>query len=318
MMQMLESFLGPQGARYAQFVLAAIVLIVLIFLVWWLIRKAMGDRLNMSDKPDRRGRPPRLGITESFAVDRQGRRLVMVRRDNVEHLVMIGGPNDVLIESNVVRGERPMVARPELRLSEADLVAQPVLAETPGPILAPAKPAPPTRPPEPVAPLPPPAVAAPPKPMPAPPPSAPLPPVAPPPMVTPVVELPKPVLAVAAPPMVVAPAEDVPVAAKAAGMTLSERIRSGIPIGSPSAKPPEAPRPPEPVKAPEPVRPPDVPKLAEGYTPEPAKPEPAKQPEPAKPADAPATPPAPAPEPAKPADAPKPAEPAPPAPEPAK
>jgi hypothetical protein len=31
------------------------------------------------------------------------RRLILVRRDNVEHLVMIGGPTDVVVESNIVR-----------------------------------------------------------------------------------------------------------------------------------------------------------------------------------------------------------------------
>jgi hypothetical protein len=32
------------------------------------------------------------------------RKLVLIRRDNVEHLVMIGGPSDVVIEPNIVRG----------------------------------------------------------------------------------------------------------------------------------------------------------------------------------------------------------------------
>ena len=31
------------------------------------------------------------------------RRLVLVRRDNVEHLLMIGGPSDVVVEQNIVR-----------------------------------------------------------------------------------------------------------------------------------------------------------------------------------------------------------------------
>src|SRR5581483_1340423 len=32
------------------------------------------------------------------------RRLVLVRRDNVEHLLMIGGPADLVVEPNIVRG----------------------------------------------------------------------------------------------------------------------------------------------------------------------------------------------------------------------
>ena len=141
-MQMLESLLGAQGARYASFLLIALAMLALILILWWLIRKALGDRLNMSDRPDRRGRPPRLGITESFAVDRQGRRLVMVRRDNVEHLVMIGGPNDLLIESNVLRGERPLVNRPDTRTAEAELLppVETIVAPPPAPPQAQAAP----------------------------------------------------------------------------------------------------------------------------------------------------------------------------------
>src|SRR5262249_49192395 len=31
------------------------------------------------------------------------RRLVLIRRDNVEHLLIIGGPSDVVVEQNIVR-----------------------------------------------------------------------------------------------------------------------------------------------------------------------------------------------------------------------
>ena len=49
-----------------------------------------------------RGRQPRLAVIDAAAVDGR-RRLVLIRRDNVEHLVMIGGPTDVVIEPNIVR-----------------------------------------------------------------------------------------------------------------------------------------------------------------------------------------------------------------------
>jgi len=42
----------------------------------------------------------RLSIVEHASVDGR-RRLVLVRRDNVEHLIMTGGPVDVLIESGI-------------------------------------------------------------------------------------------------------------------------------------------------------------------------------------------------------------------------
>ncbi len=54
--------------------------------------------------PGGRGRQQRLGAVDVFNLD-QSRQLVLLRRDNVEHLVLIGGPNDVLIESQIVRVE---------------------------------------------------------------------------------------------------------------------------------------------------------------------------------------------------------------------
>ena len=48
-----------------------------------------------------RGRQPRLAVINAASVD--GRRLVLVRRDDVEHLLLIGGPTDVVIESNIDR-----------------------------------------------------------------------------------------------------------------------------------------------------------------------------------------------------------------------
>lgn len=47
-----------------------------------------------------RNRNPRLQVLDAAAVDAR-RRLVLVRRDNVEHLVMIGGPTDIVIETGI-------------------------------------------------------------------------------------------------------------------------------------------------------------------------------------------------------------------------
>ena len=47
---------------------------------------------------DARERPPRrVAVIDAAAVDRR-RSVVLIRRDNIEHLVMIGGPTDVVIE----------------------------------------------------------------------------------------------------------------------------------------------------------------------------------------------------------------------------
>ena len=43
---------------------------------------------------------PRLAVMEQAHVDRT-RRLVLIRRDDVEHLIMTGGPVDVVIETGI-------------------------------------------------------------------------------------------------------------------------------------------------------------------------------------------------------------------------
>ncbi|WP_181408007.1 flagellar biosynthetic protein FliO [Pararhizobium mangrovi] len=47
-----------------------------------------------------RDRQPRLAVVDSVAVD-QRRRLLLIRRDDVEHLVMVGGPGDLIVESGI-------------------------------------------------------------------------------------------------------------------------------------------------------------------------------------------------------------------------
>jgi flagellar protein FliO/FliZ len=49
-----------------------------------------------------RARQPRLAVIDAAPVDAR-RRLILVKRDNVEHLLMIGGPTDIVVESNIGR-----------------------------------------------------------------------------------------------------------------------------------------------------------------------------------------------------------------------
>jgi hypothetical protein len=51
---------------------------------------------------------PRLGVVEQAHVDSR-RRLVLLRRDDVEHLIMTGGPVDIVIETGISppRHEQP-------------------------------------------------------------------------------------------------------------------------------------------------------------------------------------------------------------------
>ncbi|MBS0530209.1 MAG: flagellar biosynthetic protein FliO, partial [Proteobacteria bacterium] len=76
------------------FVFAFIVVLALIGAAAWLVRRFAGNRLGSNAN---RGRMPRLAVIDAAAVDGR-RRLVLVRRDNVEHLLMIGGPTDIVVE----------------------------------------------------------------------------------------------------------------------------------------------------------------------------------------------------------------------------
>src|SRR3979490_3308925 len=93
------------------FFFAFVVVLALIGAAAWLGRRFAGNRLGANAN---RGRMPRLAVIDAAAVDGR-RRLVLVRRDNVEHLLMIGGPSDIVVEPNIVRampGRDQMAPRP--------------------------------------------------------------------------------------------------------------------------------------------------------------------------------------------------------------
>lgn len=69
---------------------------------------------------------PRLGVTEQANVDGR-RKLILVRRDDVEHLIMTGGPVDVVIETNIA-APRPV---PQLVEDEPRESNPPVFTRTP-------------------------------------------------------------------------------------------------------------------------------------------------------------------------------------------
>ena len=81
------------------FFFAFVVVLALIGVAAWLVRRFAGNRLGANPN---RGRMPRLAVIDAAAVDGR-RRLVLVRRDNIEHLLMIGGPTDIVVEPNIVR-----------------------------------------------------------------------------------------------------------------------------------------------------------------------------------------------------------------------
>ena len=177
---MLDEMITAYGNRLLVAALGVALALLCLFIVLWLMR-------NRASSPFVRGgrnRQPRLQVLDAAAVDAR-RRIVLIRRDNVEHLVMIGGPTDIVIESGIgddraylsalaVKAEASEVSQnlpasetarivaapsePEaavkpkpIRPVEAVVAAEPVLAEPepirskPQPVSAPVVPAEPLR-----------------------------------------------------------------------------------------------------------------------------------------------------------------------------
>ena len=88
-----------EGQSGIKIVLFVIVVLGLLALAFWLLRRFGGGRLVSGAT---RGRQPRLAVIDQATVDSR-RRLVLIRRDNVEHLLIIGGPSDVVVEQNIMR-----------------------------------------------------------------------------------------------------------------------------------------------------------------------------------------------------------------------
>ncbi|TPM96427.1 flagellar biosynthetic protein FliO [Mesorhizobium sp. B2-1-3A] len=171
-MQWLDSVAGPGYAAALLWTFAALILLVIVLVIIRLVRNLTFGTFVAGG----RNRKTRLAVMDATAVDSH-RRLVLVRRDDIEHLLLIGGPTDVVVERDI------RLAAPRRPALTGDSGLQPVPAATataaksrpPQPAPAPARPAPPP-PPQPMTAAPPPArqrpAAPPPAPAPAPKPAA--------------------------------------------------------------------------------------------------------------------------------------------------
>jgi flagellar protein FliO/FliZ len=139
---MWEALFGTDMPLPIKFVVAFVLVLVLIGGAAYLVRRFGATALNAA--AGGRGRQPRLAVIDAASVDGR-RRLVLIRRDNVEHLIMIGGPSDVVIEPNIVRAIPTAPAReaPPARVTDTLPRAVP-LAEGGG--MWPLQPEPPPRP----------------------------------------------------------------------------------------------------------------------------------------------------------------------------
>jgi len=132
-------------------ILALAVVLVLFALFIFILKRLTGGQVTQN-----RNRQPRIAVMDSATIDTR-RRLVLIRRDNIEHLLLIGGPSDVVVEQNIVRNtpltpqrssnahslagqapvKGPMAPGPDIPARPDDLVA---LNEPPQPPVVQARP----------------------------------------------------------------------------------------------------------------------------------------------------------------------------------
>jgi flagellar biogenesis protein FliO len=112
-MQFMTSLFGGSAGTLLNAAFALGIVIVLIVGGLWLLKlfTTAGERF---------GRPndKRLQVVDTTTVDGK-RKVLIIRRDNVEHVVMTGGPQDLVIESGIVVPEAQAARRPAPRPAPA-------------------------------------------------------------------------------------------------------------------------------------------------------------------------------------------------------
>jgi len=85
---------------YTRFIFAFIAILVLLGLFAWL-----GRRFGLAERPASGGKR-RLAVVEIAPIDGK-RRLVLLRRDSTEHLVLLGPDSAVVVESGITDPIQP-------------------------------------------------------------------------------------------------------------------------------------------------------------------------------------------------------------------
>jgi hypothetical protein len=106
MLALLQDLAGPEFTSAALWTLLALVLLVIILVIIRMVRSLTFGTYVVGGK----NRKTRLAVMDATAVDSH-RRLVLVRRDDIEHLILIGGPTDVVVEQNIRAGVAQQAAR---------------------------------------------------------------------------------------------------------------------------------------------------------------------------------------------------------------
>jgi flagellar protein FliO/FliZ len=113
------------GAALATYVLAAAGVLVLLGIVLWFARRSNGGEIARKMAPARR-----LAVIDQIALDEK-RRLVLIQRDGVEHLVILGGANELLVESGIGDARASRFNERELRAPAREVQELPAFPAAP-------------------------------------------------------------------------------------------------------------------------------------------------------------------------------------------
>ncbi len=96
---MLDFLGGAEGSGYGAAVLWTLAALLALAIVLFIVRTIRSLTFG-TFVAGGRNRKTRLAVMDATAVDSH-RRLVLVRRDDIEHLLLIGGPTDVVVERDI-------------------------------------------------------------------------------------------------------------------------------------------------------------------------------------------------------------------------
>lgn len=126
-MQFNTGLIGESGTTLLTSALALVAVLALAVIGLWLLKLTMKSTATLG-----RGRNRRLGVVEQLQIDAR-RQVLIIRRDDVEHVIMTGGGQDLLVESGI----------PVVRASQAPAPVgrgkqpEPAGGEAPGPVATP-------------------------------------------------------------------------------------------------------------------------------------------------------------------------------------
>ena len=90
----------PTDLNNLVYYLFAFVFVIALILIGARFLRGSTSKGNSKAGSFLRGRDRRLGVVEAASVDGR-RKLILLRRDNVEHLILTGGPVDLVIETGI-------------------------------------------------------------------------------------------------------------------------------------------------------------------------------------------------------------------------